>query len=149
MSTRIAVQQGVMDITVNLTAMDCPNCAVVFAVPDRLERERREDGQSFYCPNGHGMSYSGEMAKLKAKLVDKERDLVWFKTAEREARDRANETERRLRAQKGNVTKLRKRLVAGACPFGCRRHFANLERHIAGQHPAQNLPMEADSDSKI
>jgi hypothetical protein len=132
-----------MDITVALTAMDCPSCAVIFAVPDRLDKERREDGHAFYCPNGHSMSYSGEITKLRARLKDAERDREWFKEAERHERETRQLVERRLAATKGAVTKLRRRVIAGLCPFGCRRHFTNLERHVASRHPGQELPAEA------
>lgn len=140
---RVEVKQGAMDITVSLTALDCPSCAVIFAVPDRLQKERQGDGQSFYCPNGHSMSYSGTIHKLEKDLAAAKRDVEWFRTAERAAREERDATERRLAAQKGQVTKLRKRLVAGVCPFGCTRHFTNLERHIATKHPGQVLEAEA------
>ena len=39
-----------------------------------------------------------------------------------------------LRATKGVVTKIRRRVANGVCPC-CKRHFVNLKRHMSGQHP--------------
>lgn len=140
--TRISVTQGVMDIAVDLTAMDCAACGVVFALPTKLNSQRQGDGADIYCPTGHVMSYAGELNKLRAALRQAEKDRDWFKAAEVDQRTWRGEAERRLAAQKGQVTKLRKRLGAGTCPFGCRRHFMNLERHVASKHPGHQLAAE-------
>lgn len=143
--TRIAVTQGAMDITIEMTATDCAQCLIAFCVPGRYLKERREDKRTFYCPNGHPMSYHQSKAdELAAKLKEAERDREWYRTAEREQRDRAVVAERQNTARKGVITKLKKRVVAGACPFGCQRHFANLERHVASKHAGAELPGEAD-----
>jgi hypothetical protein len=34
-------------------------CGVLFAAPQKLLDTRRFDGQSFYCPNGHSLSFKG------------------------------------------------------------------------------------------
>lgn len=132
---RVALQQGVMDITVNLTATDCAACSVVFAVPDRLIKERREDGKAFYCPNGHSLVFSpGEVDRLKKELADAQRDREWFKQGERDQRQMRELAERSASAYKGQATKLRKRAIAGVCAF-CHRHFVNVERHVSTKHP--------------
>lgn len=141
--SRVTVRQGVMDITVSLTAMDCPFCAVVFAIPDRLNKERVEDGKTFYCPNGHSMSYSGEIYELRASLKKAEADRAWHERRTQQAIEDEAAARRSLSATRGQVTKLRKRAVAGACPFGCHRHFVNLERHVANKHPDQALEGES------
>lgn len=41
----------------------CPVCGVGYCVPARFDEERREDHRSFYCPNGHSLSYQGESTK--------------------------------------------------------------------------------------
>lgn len=35
------------------------------------------------------------------------------------------------------------RHVGGTCPFGCRRHFVDLERHVTTKHPDGKLDGEA------
>jgi hypothetical protein len=44
-----------------------------------------------------------------------------------------------------NATSLRVPVETGACPFGCRRHFANLERHVATKHGGQQLEAEGEA----
>jgi hypothetical protein len=133
--TRVTLTQGVMDITVNLTATDCAQCSVVFAVPDRLIAERREDGKAFYCPNGHSLVFQpSEADKLRKDLAAAVRDREWFKQGEQNQRQLRESAERSASAYKGQATKLRKRAIAGVCAF-CRRHFVNVERHVSTKHP--------------
>lgn len=107
-------------------------CGVLFAAPRYMLETRREDGESFYCPNGHSLSYDGAIVRLKRDLKD---------AKDRAARERAlrDQTEASLRATKGVVTKQRKKLekvVAGVCPVdGCKRHFRDVRRHIETKHP--------------
>lgn len=142
MGTRVTVRKGSMDITVSLTAVDCPSCSIVYAVPDRFDTERREDGHAFFCPNGHQLSYNGEITKLRASLAKAEQDRAWYEKRAQEAIEDEARARRSLTATRGVVTKLQKRAVAGTCPFGCRRHFANVERHVATQHPGRTLDAE-------
>jgi hypothetical protein len=103
-------------------------CGVLFAVPEKLLDTRRFDGESFYCPNGHRLSFDGNRTRLQNELA---------RTKDRLASERArrDQTEASLRATKGVVTKLKKRATAGVCPAGCKRHFKDLERHMASKHP--------------
>lgn len=112
-----------------LTVHHCPSCAVAFAMPDRLETERRQDHGTFWCPNGHTLSYPQKTAIEK----------------EKERRQRAEEETARVRAAldqelsahrstKGQLTKAKKRVAGGACPC-CNRTFVQLTRHMATKHP--------------
>lgn len=104
-------------------------------MPRQFEKKRRDDGGTFYCPNGHGAVFRKSTAQI-------ERDKR--EAAEREAqrlRDRlvaeANEREalrRRHAATKGQLTKARKRADAGVCQH-CKRSFANVARHVTHMHP--------------
>ena len=49
-------------------------------------------------------------------------------------RDRLEGARRSRAALKGQVTKIKRRVSKGICPC-CRRNFANLKRHMEGQHP--------------
>jgi hypothetical protein len=116
----------------------CVDCGVAFAMPKELLERRREDKASFYCPNGHSMAFrESEADRLRRLLKNAEATADW----ERETRQGI---ERRLTATRGVVTKLRKRATAGACPFGCKRHFVNLERHVASKHRDQQLEGELE-----
>lgn len=105
----------------------CAACGVVFAAPECLLRQRREEGGSFFCPNGHSLRYTkSEVQKLRDRL-DRAEARVQFQSDQREA------AERSAAAQRGANTKLRKRIAAGVCPC-CHRSFSNLQRHMSGQH---------------
>lgn len=123
---------------IDLYISDCATCGILFGITTEMERRRREDHGTFYCPNGHSMSFSQETDAEKYKRL--------YHSAEERAGqfyDRAETAERSRRALKGVVTRTRNRIVAGSCPFGCRRHFANLERHVASKHPGAVLESEA------
>lgn len=120
-------------VTIAMTEVDCYACGLVFAVPNEWNRQRRQDKATFYCPNGHGQRYSKSDADDLREQLETERASAEF------WRKRNSESERRIAAQKGQATKLRKRLANGVCPC-CHRHFTNLERHIKGQHPDYAIP---------
>lgn len=100
---------------------DCCTCGVIFAVDRSYLDARKTDLATFYCPNGHGMSYTqSEADRLRAALTAARDQLA--------AANRRNvnlqEKSRRERTRVGN----------GVCPC-CQRSFGNLARHMAGQHP--------------
>jgi hypothetical protein len=43
-----------------LDELRCPQCALAFAVDAFFIKQRRNDHGTFYCPSGHGMSYTGK-----------------------------------------------------------------------------------------
>lgn len=110
----------------------CAACGVLFAAPKALLEACRFDGDSFFCPNGHSLTYNSRQKKLEAELKRAKDRLAG-------ERARADQTEASLRATKGVVTKQRKKLekvVAGVCPVDdCHRHFKNLRLHIETKHP--------------
>jgi len=93
--------------------------------------ERRRDGRSFHCPNGHKQWYCDsdkakfEKARAEAERMEKRADY-WRKTA--------NSAERSVSAQKGVVTRIKNRVAKGICPC-CNRTFKNLGRHMQSKHP--------------
>lgn len=120
---------------VQLVAVTCYKCGVLFGLGAHYRQKRQEDCASFYCPNGHGQVYAESEADRLRKEV--ERQKKFKEMAEQRAtswRDQAETAERRRIAQKGVTTKLKKRIAAGVCPC-CQRSFQNLGRHMAGQHP--------------
>lgn len=49
---------------------DCCTCGVIFAVDRSYLDARKTDLATFYCPNGHGMSYTqSEADRLRAALT--------------------------------------------------------------------------------
>ena len=123
--------------SVRLEPVTCYECGVIFGLPEDLHNNLLANHKTFYCPSGHGQHFIGETEAQKFKrLYNDERDRSAALRGERDG------LENSLRATRGHVTRLRRRVVAGACPFGCRRHFADLERHVHSKHPGQTLEGE-------
>jgi hypothetical protein len=118
---------------INLVDTVCAGCGMDFSVPDWFLTGRREDGQTFYCPAGHHLSFrKTELDRLRER-ADR------LSAQNTHLADQAAAAERALRATKGQVTKLKKRVANGVCPC-CNRSFANLARHMSGQHPDFEAP---------
>lgn len=120
---------------------DCITCFIRFMVPKGFTARRREDKATFYCPNGHQMSYTqSEADRLRAAMqkqqqateaakVEAERERKW----RREGAEERKVLERRLSAQRGVTTRLKNRVANGVCPC-CNRTFVNLQRHMQTKH---------------
>ena len=92
---------------VELITVECCNCHMLFAVTKGFNDERRKDHEYFYCPAGHAQHYPGKSneQKLRERLEEEQRCCI-------SAREEANAIERRLRATRGVVTKLKKKQEA-------------------------------------
>lgn len=120
----------------------CPNCGITYALPARVVEDRRAGGGSWYCPNGHGVSFREtdadrarkEAAQLRKKLDDEKQNAEWWKTRSREAQKAADHQESRANGYKGALTKVKKRVGNGVCPC-CSRSFVDLGRHMQSKHP--------------
>lgn len=134
MSTR-ASGRLTTGMTITMFLTDCANCGVVFAVTDTFDQKRRTDGQTFYCPNGHPLTYgendldqerkARKRAEQRANDLARDRDsLRWHLDHERKSKA----------AYKGQLTKVKNRVKNGVCPC-CNRTFVNLQRHMQSQHP--------------
>lgn len=119
------------------TVWTCKSCGVVATCPSDLYAEFRKSGGYAACPNGHKWGWSKEDSE--DEKIRRERDRLKQQIARKDdqiAQERANRkhTERQLSAQRGVVTKMKKRASAGLCPC-CNRTFQNLHRHMQSQHP--------------
>jgi hypothetical protein len=132
--------------SIELVTETCYSCGVLFAMAKEYRQKRLDDHDNFYCPNGHGQQYTGETQREKAARLERELEAQRRSAAEerRWYGTRLAERDRSLSATRGVVTKLRKRTQAGACPFGCRRHFVDLQRHVASKHAGQTFEAEAE-----
>lgn len=124
--TRYANDVGAGITTVE--AIDCFVCGLVFGIDSRFVSRRRKDGRTFYCPNGHGQHFT------ETEEVRLERRLKSLEAQNTHLQDQRDAAERSARAYKGQVTKIKRRVGNGVCPC-CSRTFADLGRHMAGQHP--------------
>lgn len=119
----------------DLSIVECCLCHTTFGMTQELNKQRLDDGKSFWCPNGHNQHYTKSNIKfLEEKLAAaNERERL-----EREAKERAWSREKvmsnRYRAQKGIATKIKNRVGNGVCPC-CNRTFQNLLGHMRHQHP--------------
>lgn len=119
-----------------LIVIDCAKCHMTFGIPDRFQKDRRNDHATFYCPAGHDNYYPGksEAEKLREQLDRTKKSLEIEHQLREGAQRRADAAQRSLSATKGVVTKMKRRISNGVCPC-CNRHFKDLERHMHNQHP--------------
>jgi hypothetical protein len=119
-----------MMVTRELEIHECPECFVCYAAPKRLFAERIKDGKSFFCPNGHSLSYHDtENDKLR-----RDRDRLAQQIAEKNDKIDALVAEKFAAAKEAR--RLARRAHAGTCPH-CNRSFANMARHLRAQHPEE------------
>lgn len=124
----------------SLVVETCCSCHVLFAMPNSLQRRGRTDASVwFYCPNGHRQHYTSELDKVE-RLEKEKRQLEDAKSRLLRQRDDAqSEAEHQkavARGYKGAMVQTKKRAAKGVCPVaGCRRHFVDVQRHIASKHP--------------
>jgi len=111
-----------------LKEMICSECGILFALPEWYINERIKDHKTWCCPNGHLRYYPGESdeEKLKAENEKLQRKLDW-------KRNEANGYLASLRATRGVVTKIKKRVEAGVCLY-CKRYFPKLGSHMKSKH---------------
>lgn len=85
---------------------DCCVCGVRFGMPKQMRLQRRRDQETFYCPNGHGQSYSeSEAARLKRDLESAREDTAYWRA------QYASE-QNSLRTTKGHLTRFKNRARA-------------------------------------
>jgi hypothetical protein len=133
------VQQAMittLGYSAKLVIEECCNCHIAFAVPRDFYDQCVNAGpaKTFYCPLGHAQHYvKSEVQRLRDELERTQRQKSWAETNARMYKDQLGASERSKAAIKGQLTKTKKRVANGVCPF-CTRHFVNVERHMKGQH---------------
>lgn len=113
----------------------CCKCGIHFGIPSYFDEKRREDCGLFSCPNGHGQAYTESTTKRLEKRIEVLQ--VSLNSAREDAttqRQLKRKEERRVKAYRGVVTKLKTRAKNGVCPC-CTRHFLDLESPIKTKHP--------------
>lgn len=121
--------------TVQFYVENCYRCGIPFGIPVQFQRDRRQDRESFWCPNGHKQAYIGE---TDAEKLEKARQqLERERTRTRQVADQRDAAERSNTALRGVVTRKTKQLTRvknGVCPE-CNRTFQDLARHMTTKHP--------------
>jgi predicted DCC family thiol-disulfide oxidoreductase YuxK len=113
---------------VSLYVFDCANCGVIYALHQEYDQRRRDDGKSFYCPNGHSQAYSETAADRAKKEAERLRAQLISEMDQRQA------AEDDAAAAKASEVRLRWRVGNGVCPC-CSRTFPGLAAHVASKHP--------------
>ena len=109
----------------------CWKCKTTYFLPKALWVAAKATPKiSFWCPYGHSAHVpegptDTDKAIQRAQRAEQKNAML---TEERDA------ALRREAAQKGQVTRLKKRAKGGACPC-CNRTFQNLHRHMKTKHP--------------
>jgi septal ring factor EnvC (AmiA/AmiB activator) len=66
--------------TITFEEVVCCKCGTTFQMDAELDELRQEDGETFYCPNGHAQSYTesteSEMKKLRDELAEVKKELA-------------------------------------------------------------------------
>lgn len=123
--------------TIAIDTTDCYRCGVLIGMPADLLARRRNDGESFWCSNGHQQHFAEtEAQRLRKQVQRAERERDAARTARDAARDQVDAAERSRRALRGVITRERRRAAAGVCPVdGCHRSFGDLGAHMDTVHP--------------
>lgn len=123
-----------------LETTTCGVCGVLFAPPEVLLDDCRENGSSFFCPNGHSLVFNDYENKRLKRDLEREREKSARLVA---ARDQAEASARAQKAQatraRNELKRIKERIDNGVCPC-CNRSFKNVHRHMKSQHPDFTIP---------
>jgi hypothetical protein len=123
---------------VTFVTEECCECGVAFAITKEMQDRLKENHKWFYCPNGHSQHYTGksDAEKLREQLERAERETARVRAERDQSAAEAAHERNRANGYKGAAAKAKQRSAKGVCPVpGCRRHFADVERHMATKHP--------------
>lgn len=107
----------------------CCNCGMRYAMTQEFHDRMLKDRTRFFCPAGHGQSYTGDTTEQRLKR-ELERQKQMLEAAQ--AREAKAENERQQIAKAHH--KMRVRVMNGVCPC-CNRTFQNLLSHMKTKHP--------------
>jgi len=57
--------------------IECYNCGVIFSVSNELDQNFRKTKKLFYCPNGHGQSYTKGTAEILSEQLQDKKNRVF------------------------------------------------------------------------
>ena len=123
--------------TITLQEATCVSCGIIFAVPEHWLNNKRKSGESFYCPNGHSLSFGkGTDTILREQMQSEKKRYERLEAQLTNARDQLQATQQELEKHK-------KRTANGVCPC-CNRSFAQLHRHMKTKHPDYGAEKKED-----
>ncbi len=113
--------------TGQLRTQTCYKCGIHFGMPIDFDNQRHRDGETWYCPNGHGQVYR---ESTEQRL---QRELIEARTYNAQTREELAGEKKQHAATKGQLTRSKNRAKAGMCDQ-CKRVFQNYARHMETVH---------------
>lgn len=110
-------------------------CGIQHAVPESLyenQREQRDNGlkqTAIFCPLGHEW-----VSKGTSRVEALEQQVAAERARHDQTKAELREERNRVNSERAAKSRLKNRIKNGICPC-CKRSFANLHRHMQGQHP--------------
>jgi hypothetical protein len=96
---------------ITFEVLHCGACGVHFAVTEAFADERRRDGRTWHCPNGHARVFrETEAERLRKQLAAVEQAKARAEQNRDAERNRAERAERSVIAQRAQTTKARNAL---------------------------------------
>lgn len=128
---------GTLTYTGTLTIVACW-CGIEHAIPADLYRHAKASrDNAVHCPLGHKWVVRKSAADEEREKRQAAEQRAVRLQAEVDRAEAAAEHQRNVaNGYKGALAKSKKRAAKGVCPVpGCKRHFVDVERHIASKHP--------------
>ncbi len=120
---------------------ECLTCGCIVVASEKVLDQRREQGGSYYCQNGHSQGWSQENSEIEK--LRRERDRL--KQDQARLEQEVAERDRQLETKEREAARLKKRASAGVCPC-CNRTVAQMARHMKAKHPNFNVvPIKASA----
>lgn len=114
--------------------VSCYTCSLRFGITSELYRRVVTDAiGSIYCPACGKLTCWRESEDQK-QIKSLKQKLEWEANNAMRQKETKERAEASLAAQKGLVTKMKKRASAGVCPC-CKRTFKQLAAHMSHMHP--------------
>lgn len=138
MSTTSTTSTMTIETVLTIEALTCGKCGVVFGMTSTFKESRKNDHQTWYCPNGCQRAFNGKSnaEKLADEVAQMRRYNANANAALTSVRDQLNASERSRASLKGHLTRARNKVAAGNCPApDCGQHFANVREHMKYRHP--------------
>ena len=116
----------------DIVIFTCGNDNMPIALPMSRYRTLKENGQPFWCPSGHNVSWAdSENARLKQQLNVAQEQVNRLGS-------QVKATDLMLTAETKRTQRLERRVNNGVCPH-CHRTFKQLQRHLASKHSETGL----------
>ena len=84
----------------------CASCGIEISMPESRIQKLKDTGNSFYCPNGHTLSFKKTDVELLRAEIKSLREMV--STITNSKHDSIVSLTRTIRSLKGQITKLKR-----------------------------------------